>query len=295
MKVLVSGSSGFIGRALVEGLLRRGDEVVRLVRRVPENPNEIRWDPAGGRLDPPVLEDADAVVNLSGANIAAGRWTVKRKSVLRSSRLETTGLLVRTMTTMRRPPPVLINASAVGIYGDRGDEILDESAASGEGFLAELTREWEEATVPAAGTGIRVVLLRLGMVIGNGGALARMLPAFRLGLGGPVGNGRQWWPWVSIGDVVGVIAHALESTSLSGPVNVVSPEQVTSGEFARLLGRALHRPAVLPAPAFVLRGVLGEMAGSLLLSSARVRPTILSEAAYRFSAPSLEEALTRAL
>jgi len=295
MKVLVSGSSGFIGRALVEGLLRRGDEVVRLVRRPPTSSDETRWNPIEGRLDPAVLEDADAVVNLSGANIAGRRWSREYKIELRSSRLRATQTLVRAIGEASRPPDVLINASAVGIYGDRGDEILDESAAPGEGFLPELTRSWEEATVPAAENGVRVVLVRLGMVIGNGGALVRMLPAFRLGLGGPIGNGRQWWPWIAIGDAVAAVVFALEHPEISGPVNVVSPEAVTSKDFARTLGRALRRPAFLPAPAWAVRMAAGEMADALLLASARVRPSVLEAGNFRFETPSLDSALSKAI
>lgn len=283
---------------MIEGLERRGDTVLPLVRRVKEDAQQSdhpMWDPPQGLLESSVFEGVDAVINLNGANIAGRRWTSDYKDELRSSRLQATMLLAETLGGMNRPPKVLISASATGIYGDRGDERLDESSAPGRGFLADLSREWEEANHAAATAGIRVVVLRLGMVVGSGGALARMLLPFRLGLGGPVGNGRQWWPWIAIDDVVGAVAFALEEETVSGPINVVSPEETTSRGFAQVLGRVLHRPAVLPAPAFAVRLLAGEMADALLLSSARVRPEVLQRMGYQFALPSLDEAIGRSV
>lgn len=297
MKIVISGSSGFVGQALVEGLRQRGHQVNRLVRGVEEVPrvDQAVWDPSQGRLESSVFEGVDAVINLNGANIAGGRWTASYKDELRSSRLRSAKLLAETMAAMSRPPRVLINASAAGFYGDRGDEILTEETSAGPGFLADLTGEWEGATRSASDSDIRVVLLRLGMVVGSGGALERMLLPFKLGLGGPIGNGRQWWPWIAMDDVIGAVGFALEHEELSGPINLVSPEETTSREFARTLGRALHRPAFLPAPAFAVRLLAGEMADVLLLSSARVKPEVLKRAGYQFAVPSLEGALSRAV
>ncbi len=292
MKIVISGSSGFIGQALVGALLEQGHEVRRLLRSGDEGKG---WDPASGHLDADVFEGIDAVVNLSGANIAGKRWSDAYKVQLRSSRLSSTGLLARVMASLNAPPKVLINASAVGFYGDRGDEAVDEASLAGEGFLAELSQDWEATTAPAASAGIRVVLLRLGMVVGSGGALGRMLLPFKMGLGGPIGNGRQWWPWIAMDDVIGAVAFVLEHDEISGPINLVSPEETTSREFARVLGHVLHRPAFLPAPAFAVRLLAGEMADALLLSSARVKPKVLERAGFEFGVPSLEAALSRAV
>lgn len=292
MKIVISGSSGFVGQALVGALEHKGRKVLRLLRSEAEG---RLWDPASGRLDAASFKGIDAVMNLNGANIAGGRWTSSYKDELRSSRLKSTRLLAETMGAMSHPPKVLINASATGFYGDRGDERINEGSPQGSGFLADLTGEWEHATQPASAAGIRVVLLRLGMVVSSGGALGRMLLPFKMGLGGPIGNGRQWWPWIAMDDVVGAVAFALEHDDLSGPVNLVSPEETTSRGFAQVLGRVLHRPAFLPAPAFAVRLLAGEMADALLLSSARVKPEVLERAGYQFAMPSLEAALVRAV
>jgi len=295
MKVLISGSSGMVGSALVSALTRSGHQIVRLVRG-DAGPTEaaVSWDPIAGRLDPASLAGVEAVVNLNGSNIGEGRWTERRKRELRSSRLEPTELLVGTIARLDPPPSVLINASAVGYYGDRGEEVLDESSGPGRGFLAELTRDWEAAAT-AAGGHARVALLRLGMVVGSGGALGRMLPAFRLGLGGPIGSGRQWWPWIGIDDVVGAVTRVLTDSSLSGPLNLVAPHEVRCREFTSILGRVLARPAVLPLPALAARLALGEMADAVLLASARVRPSALLDAGFDFTHPLLEAALRAAL
>jgi uncharacterized protein (TIGR01777 family) len=291
MRIIVSGASGFVGTTLVAGLRRHGHEVATLVRRSAGDPSELRWDPAAGELDPAALSGADAVVNLNGRSISAGRWTPRVKGELRSSRLESTRTIVRAIAAADPAPPLLVNASATGFYGDRGDEELDESSPPGRGFLAELCREWESAALEAKPGGARVVLLRLGMVLGTGGgALERMLTPFRLGLGGPIGSGRQFWPWIAIDDVVGAVEHTLGCDGLAGPVNLVAPGAATSRSFARALGGHLGRPAVIPAPALAVRLGLGEMADALLLASTRVSPAALEATGYRFRAPSLAEA-----
>jgi uncharacterized protein (TIGR01777 family) len=255
-----------------------------------ERPTSRRWDPSAGELDPAVLSGADAVINLNGRNISAGRWTARVKDELRSSRLDATRTIVRAMAGAERRPPLLINASATGFYGDRGDEELDERSSQGRGFLADLCRDWEATASEVATAGTRVVLLRLGIVLGDGGALAKMLTPFKLGLGGPMGSGRQWWPWIAMADVLGAIDHVLARDDIEGPVNLAAPEAVTSAGFARALGSALGRPAVLPAPAFAVRLALGEMADALLLASSKVRPRALEANGYRFAAPTLADA-----
>jgi len=291
MKIIVSGASGFIGGALVAHLRQRGFHVTSLVRRSPSNPEiEQGWNPAGGELDAEVLFGADAIINLNGRSISQGRWTAKVKVELRSSRLDATRTIVDAIDRTDSPPPVLINASATGFYGDRGDEVLDEASDSGTGFLADLSRDWEAAALEARSEATRVVLLRLGMVLGNGAALEKMLPPFKLGLGGPMGSGRQWWPWISMDDVIGVVDHVLAHKDLTGPVNLVAPEAVTSRDFARTLGRHLGRPAVLPVPAFAVKLTLGEMADALLFSSTKARPMVLDDTGYRFKAPTLAKA-----
>jgi uncharacterized protein (TIGR01777 family) len=296
MRILVSGASGLIGSALVRRLAAP-IEVIRLVRREPtSDAAEIRWDPAAGTIDAHRLEAFDAVVHLAGENIGAGRWTSARKARIRNSRVDGTRMLAQTLAGLARPPKVLVSASAVGFYGNRGDGELDESSSPGEGFLAGVCRDWEAATVPAAEAGIRVVLARFGVVLAReGGALARLLPPFRFGLGGRLGSGRQFMSWVSLEDVVGAIRFLLENESLRGPVNVTSPQPVTNRQFTETLGRVLHRPTVLPAPAFLLRVALGEMADEMLLSSARVLPRRLLDAGYRFSQTDLEATLMRML
>jgi len=291
MKIIVSGASGFVGGALVAHLRQRGFQVTSLVRRSPSQAEtETRWDPATGELDPMVISGADAVINLNGRNISRGRWTAQAKEELRSSRLDATHTIVEAIGRADVPPALLINASATGFYGDRGDEVLDEASVPGTGFLADLSRDWEAKAVEARSEATRVVLLRLGMVLGNGAALEKMLPPFKLGLGGPMGSGRQWWPWISMDDVIGVVDHILAHKDLTGPVNLVAPEAVTSRDFARTLGRHLGRPAVLPAPAFAIKLALGEMAEALLLSSTKAVPKVLEETGYTFKAPTLAKA-----
>ena len=296
MKVVISGSSGLVGAALSRNLKTDGHRVLRLVRTTTGvGPNEASWDPAAGSLDPAVIAGAGAVINLNGHNVAEGRWSARVKGKLRSSRLNATRTIADAIARAEPPPELLINASAVGFYGDRGEEILEESSAAGAGFLAELSRDWEAAALKARSDHTRVVLLRLGMVIANGGALNRMLLPFKLGLGGTVGSGRQFWPWVGMDDVLDAVRFILDRPHLCGPLNLVSPETVQCTEFAKTLGRVLHRPAILPMPAFAARLALGEMADALLLASARVRPRALEEAGFVFRAPRLESAIRRAL
>ncbi|HEV2380891.1 MAG TPA: TIGR01777 family oxidoreductase [Terriglobia bacterium] len=297
MKVLVTGSSGFLGSALTRSLTTGGHSVTRLVRPgTKPGPSQIVWDPSAGRLDPNSIEGFDAVLSLAGENIAGGRWTPERKRLLRDSRVKSTLLLAETLARLSRQPRVLVAASATGYYGDRGDEMLTEASAPGSGFLAEVCRAWEDSTRPAAAAGIRVVNVRFGIVLSAaGGALAKMLPPFKAGVGGPVGSGRQYMSWIALDDVVRVIEHAFVTDSLAGPVNVVAPEPLTNREFARTLGRVLGRPALLPLPAFAVRLLFGEMGDALLIASARVRPSRLEAANYRFLYPELEGALRRLL
>ena len=293
MKIIISGASGLIGTALVQHFERGGHEVTQLIRP-PAQPGQGRapWNPASGCLDPAVVHGADAVVNLNGRSISDGRWSDSVKASLRSSRLDSTHTLVRAFADATEPPPLLVNASATGYYGDRGDEVLDESADGGDGFLADLCRDWEAAAMEAASDRTRVVRLRFGMVLASdGGALERMLTPFRLGVGGPMGSGRQFWPWISLADVVGIVDFAVTSGKLDGAVNAVAPHETRCKEFTRTLGRVLRRPAVLPVPAAAVKLALGEMAEGLLLASARVQPRALLKADYPYVNPTLEEAL----
>ncbi|MEB3327684.1 MAG: TIGR01777 family oxidoreductase [Candidatus Sericytochromatia bacterium] len=294
-RILVSGASGLIGRALVAFLQGGGHEVVRLVRR-PAGPGEVQWDPERGVLDPQALEGFDAVVHLAGEGIAEGRWTAERKARILRSRTEGTRVLSAALAGLARKPEVLISASAIGFYGDRGNEPLDETAEPGRGFLADVTRAWEAAAAPAQDAGIRVVWLRTGIVLSpRGGALAQMLPPFQLGLGGPVGSGRQVMSWIALDDLVGAIHHALFTPALRGPVNGTAPAPVTSTEFGRVLGHVLGRPAVLPLPGLAVRTLFGEMGEALLLGGARVQPGALTASGFTFLCPSLEQALRHEL
>jgi uncharacterized protein (TIGR01777 family) len=293
MYVAVTGASGLVGRALVPFLTAAGHRVVTLSRR-PGGPGQIGWDPARGVLDPSGRDGIDAAVHLAGEPIGV-RWTAARKGRIRESRVRGTGLLVDTLARLPRPPQVLVAASGAGIYGNRGDTTLTEDTPPEDAppdFLVEVARAWEAATEPARDAGIRVVNLRLGMVLSpSGGALERMLPFFRFGLGGPLGSGRQWVSWIAIDDVVGAVLHALLDSRLSGPVNATAPEPVTGRVLAATLGRVLGRPALLPAPAPALRLMFGEMAKTALLGSQRALPTRLLASGYRFRFPSLEPAL----
>jgi len=296
MRIIVSGASGLVGSALAPSLEAAGHEVVRLVRAsTGKTPGEAVWNPAAGTLDPAVIDGADAVINLNGRSIAKGRWNSTVKEELRSSRLDSTRILVQAIGTAENPPGLLINASAVGYYGDRGDEILDESSAIGDGFLAELSRDWEEEALAARSKLTRVAVLRLGVVVARGGALRRMLTPFKLGVGGPIGSGRQFWPWIGIEDVCGIIKFILDHKEVEGPVNAVSPQEIRCSDFARTLGQVLSRPTFMPLPSFAARLALGEMADSLLLASQRVRPQVLEDHGYAFRRPSLDGAIRSAL
>lgn len=296
MKVAVTGSTGLVGSLLVPALSSAGHEALRLVRHPPAGKDEIFWDPDIGQLDEASLEGIGAVVHLAGENIAARRWNADQKARIRDSRIHGTHVLATALARLKTPPKVLVAASAVGFYGDRGDGVLTEESAGGQGFLADVCREWEAAADPARQKGIRVVHLRFGVVLSpKEGALKKMLPAFRLGVAGVIGNGKQYWSWISVDDAAGAILHALANESLRGPVNGVSPQPATNREFTKTLGNVLKRPTLLPMPAFAARLVLGEMADALLLASDRVEPRKLAASGYRFRHPDLKTALRELL
>jgi uncharacterized protein (TIGR01777 family) len=297
MKIVIAGASGLIGQALAAALRERGDQVLRLVRRPAAAADEIQWDPAAGKIDGGRLAGCDAIVNLAGENIAGGRWTARRRERIFRSRVEATRTLVQAIGAMARRPAVLVNASAVGFYGDRGDERLAETSAIGHGFLPEVTLAWETHAEGAKRFGVRTVLARFGVVLATeGGALAKMLPAFRFGLGGPLGNGRQWMSWIALEDAVAALVGAIDRAEWAGAVNVVAPGPVTNAEFTRALGAALRRPAFLPVPAFVLRLLFGQgLADEALLGSTRAEPRVLTAAGFRFRHPELAGALAAIL
>ncbi|MCE5271320.1 TIGR01777 family oxidoreductase [bacterium] len=291
-EIVVSGGSGLIGSALVPYLRAAGHRVRSLVRREPDSGDEFRWQPESGRLDPAALEGAQAVVHLAGESIAGGRWNERRKRGILESRVRGTELIARNLARLDNPPRVLVCASAVGFYGDRGEEVLDEDSPGGTGFLAGVCAAWEAACAPAAEAGVRVVFLRLGMVLSqSGGALRAMLPAFRLGLGGPLGRGEQYFGWIAIDDLLRVIRHVVAHNELSGPLIAAAPEATTSAQFSRALAGVLQRPAFLAAPAPLLRAALGEMGSALLLSSQRVCPSRLLQSGFRYRYPDLGRAL----
>ena len=296
MQVLMTGSGGLIGSALAPALAADGHRVRRLRRSPATEPDATSWNPADGTFAPGALDGIDAVVHLAGEGIASGRWTAARKARIRDSRVDDTRRLAEALAALDAPPRVLVAASAIGFYGERGDELLDEAAAPGTGFLPEVSRAWEASAAPARDAGIRVVHLRIGIVLSPaGGALGQMLLPFKLGVGGVLGSGNQYMSWIAIDDVVGIARHALADDALSGPVNAVAPQAVTNQEFTRTLGRVLRRPTILPAPAFALRIALGEMADALLLASTRVDPAALRAGAFEFEYPELEGALRQLL
>jgi len=291
---LLSGGSGMLGTALKRALAARQTPLLQLVRSTNPAPGQLTWDPNAVPAIPDRerLEGLDAAIHLSGASVAGHLWTPAYKREMGLSRVQSTNALATTLAALRNPPKVLLVASAIGIYGDRGDGMLDEGALPGKGFLADLCVEWEAAARPAQDAGMRVVHARFGVVLDrHSGALAKMLPLFRLGLGGRLGSGRQWMSWVGLPDVVSAVLFALDTPEIQGPMNVTGPAPVTNAEFARVLGRVLHRPAILPAPAVALRIALGQMADEALLASARVFPSRLSSAGFRFAHPTLECAL----
>ncbi len=290
MNIAITGSRGLLGSALTLFLTGRGHRVIGLVRATAGT--QGNWNPSQGLIDPERLGTVHAVVHLAGENIAAGRWTSTRKAAIRTSRVDATRALAESLARLRPRPAVLVSASAVGFYGHRRAELLTEDSAKGAGFLADVCEDWEAATGPAAQAGMRVVQLRFGMVLSAaGGALAKMLMPFRLGVGGRIGSGKQFMSWISIEDAVGAIHHALSDQALRGPVNVVAPEPVSNAEFTRTLARALRRPALVPLPAFAARLAFGEMADALLLSSTRVMPARLQAHGFAFQFPALAGAL----
>ena len=297
--VAITGSSGFIGSALVADLRASGHDVIRFVRRAPAAADEAAWDPAGGSIDPDALARADAVVNLAGAGLGDKRWTATQKRVLVDSRVQGTTALAKAIAGLAAEgarTPVLVSGSAVGYYGLRGDEVLTEQSGRGQGFLADLADQWEQATRPAVDAGARVVLLRTGIVLGRQGAMGRLLPIFRLGLGGRLGSGRQWWSWISKADIVGLIRHAIDTPGLSGPMNGTAPHPATNAEITKTLGRVLHRPAVLPVPRLALDVVMGgELTREMIMAGQRALPEVAQGSGYSFRHPTLEEGLRAAV
>lgn len=297
MQVVVTGATGLVGTRLVAELERGGAQVIRAVRRPVKNAaRELSWDPETGQIDAARLEGVDAVVHLAGENIAGRRWSEAFKREIRDSRVKGTRLIGEAIAGLRAKPQAMVCASAIGYYGDRGDEVLGESAAPGNDFLAQVCREWEAACQPARDAGVRVVNTRIGVILSpDGGALKKMLTPFKLGVGGKIGDGRQYMSWVALDDVVGAIQFVLAKPQAAGAVNLVAPRAVTNAEFTKTLGRVLSRPTIFPMPAFAARLAFGEMADALLLSSTRVLPQALTAAGYPFRQPELEPALRHLL
>ncbi len=292
-RVIISGAGGLVGRALVAQLQSQGWRVDALVRRAPRaGTTEWQWDPYADALDPAAFEEAAGVIHLSGENIAGGAWTAARKQAILESRVASTRLLVKTMLKTQRRPPAFVCASAIGYFGDRGDETLTEASRPGTGFLSEVCQAWEAECAPLRDVGVRVVHVRIGIVLSpEGGALEKMLPPFRFGLGGVIGSGRQWMSWIARRDLVRVLIAALADGRLSGPVHAVAPQPVTNREFVQTLGRVLKRPAIVPLPAFAVRLIFGEMGQACLLAGQRVLPEKLLAQGFVFDLPNLEIAL----
>ena len=294
LRVAISGASGLIGSQLAAFLTTGGHEVLRFARGRTARDGEIAWNPASGRIDHEALEGLDAVVHLAGENIAGGRWTEERKAEIVASRVKGTTLLAEALSVLRAPPKVFLSASAVGYYGSRGDERVDETAQGGSGFLAEVARRWEDATEAARAAGIRTVTMRFGVILtARGGALKKMLLPFSLGTGGPIGDGRQGFSWIALDDAIYAIHHIIRNDALRGPVNVVAPEALPQREFARTLGRVLHRPAVIPLPAAVVKVIFGQLGEEALLGGQFVVPAALLRSGFTWTAPGLDEALSR--
>jgi uncharacterized protein len=289
VKVVVAGASGLIGTPLVRRWRAAGHDVVRLVRREPTAPGEVRWDPAAGVLDPAALAGADAAVDLAGAGVGDRRWTAAYRRTIVESRTRATATLARALAQQDRPPAVLLQASATGYYGDRGEDVLTESSSPAEEFLARVCVAWEAAAAPARAAGIRTVLLRTGLVLAaGGGAAGALLPLLRLGLGGPLGDGRAWWSWITLEDELRAIDHLL-GADVSGPVNLVSPEPARNGDVIRAIAAAQHRPAALAVPGWALRAAVGPFAEEVL-ASRRVLPQVLQGAGFTFSHPDVDSA-----
>jgi hypothetical protein len=293
-KILFSGASGMIGTALIRAADAEQIQIIQLIRRKPANLREISWNP---QVDKPVedlasLEGMDAAIHLAGANLSSHRWTSAYKREIAESRVAATRALVKVLKALKQPPATLLCASATGIYGNRGSEVLTEESEPGQGFLADTCRAWEAEADVASEIGIRVVHLRFGVVLtAEGGALREMLPVFRLGLGGTLGNGKQWMSWITLSDLVRAVFYLLDSAAIDGPINLAAPNPVTNAEFTRALGHALHRPTMIPAPAFALRVAFGEMANEALLASTRVVPERLSRSGFVFELPDIGSAL----
>lgn len=293
-RIAVAGASGLIGGALVRSLAADGHEVVRLVRRAPRGPDEVRWDPERGRVDGAGLIGCEVVVNLAAAGVGDRRWTPEYKRVLRDSRVLGTAALAEAVASLPEPPRAFLNGSAIGFYGDTGERVADEDAPPGDGFLARLCVEWEEAAAPAEEAGVRTVFLRTGLVVARGsGAWGRLFPLFRAGLGGRLGDGRQYWSYIALHDEVAAIRHLIDRADLSGPFNLTAPQPLTNREVTAAMGRVLRRPAVCAVPGPVLRAALGELAGDVLASQ-RVVPRRLLESGFRFAFPGIEEAIRAA-
>lgn len=297
MKILVSGSHGLVGKALIHSLTTDGHEVLKLVRGARAfGAPEIEWHPNQGQLDAEHLEGLEVVVHLAGESIASGRWTEGKKRAIRESRVKGTSLLSEVLARLSRPPSVFISASAIGYYGNRGDELLTEESAPGNDFLSSVCVEWENVTKAAMEKGIRTIHARFGIILdANGGALAQMLGPFRMGIGGRVGSGKQWMSWIALEDVVNGLKFLIADKPVHGPVNFVAPNPVTNDEFTKTLGRVLSRPTLIPVPAFAARLAFGELADALLLSSQRVEPSVLEDKGFLFSWPTLEPALRHVL
>ena len=299
MKILISGSSGQVGSALIPALARERHEVWRLLRlkeKPAQDPRVILWNPDAAELQKEALEGFDAIIHLGGVNLASKRWSEPFKQEAWNSRVESTRLLVKAMSALKKPPKVFLCASAVGIYGNRAEEALDDYASLGSGFLAELCKAWEESAAKATTKGVRVIHARFGMILSRqGGAIARMLTPFKLGLGGRIGSGKQIISWISLPDLVAALLFLLENDNCEGAYNLVTPNPVSNYNFTRALGRAVARPTIFPMPAFVARWLLGEMADELLLASQKVQPKRLKEAGYKFKLPYIGEALARVL
>jgi uncharacterized protein len=296
VNVLIAGATGFIGTALVPALRQHGHHVVRLVRTADNSADAVTWDPTGGTVQREAIEAADVVINLAGENVSSGRWNAPRRNRILRSRIDSTRVLVDALRTASVRPRVLLNASAIGYYGDRGADVLTETSSRGSGFLADVCAAWESEAMAAARVDVRVVSLRFGVVLDrDGGALAKLLPFFQAGLGGRLGSGEQWMSWITRDDAVGVIVHALGDPRCTGPVNVVAPQPVTNAVFTTVLGRVMHRPTFLPVPKGALLTLFGQMAEETVLASARAIPEVLRETGYRFRHPMLENALQAVL